>query len=215
MLVSIVITSYNYGRYISRCIESCLAQDLNAAEFEVIVVDDCSTDDTQSVLSTFRECENLRILSTSHNRGVAGAANLGIREASGEYVTRVDADDYISPALARKLADYLGVNQAVLGVTCDYSFVDENDQELGRKNARTDPIACGIMYRRSSLIDVGLYSVEWRHREEEELRARLGELYILAHSDELLYYYVMHSNNKTRQQDQMKLYRQRLVSLYG
>jgi glycosyltransferase involved in cell wall biosynthesis len=164
MLVSIVITSYNYGRYISRCIESCLAQDLNAAEFEVIVVDDCSTDDTQSVLSTFRECENLRILSTSHNRGVAGAANLGIREASGEYVTRVDADDYISPALARKLADYLGVNQAVLGVTCDYSFVDENDQELGRKNARTDPIACGIMYRRSSLIDVGLYSVEWRHR---------------------------------------------------
>ena len=98
MDVSIVVTAYNYARYIDECLDSCLSQQCTTLDYEVIVVDDGSTDDTPALLAC-RSDPRLRLLRID-NSGIEMAANQGFAAARGRYIVRVDADD----ALAR---DYL------------------------------------------------------------------------------------------------------------
>jgi len=93
MEIYVVVTNYNYGRYLGRCLRSLFAQSVERDKFEIIVVDDASTDDSSSILETFRE--NIRTTFNQTNRGLAYSANNGILMARGRYVVRVDADDYV------------------------------------------------------------------------------------------------------------------------
>lgn len=208
--VSIIITSFNYARFLPRCIEACLEQDMPRNDFEIVVVDDASTDDTASVLDRFKNSDNVRSIIKDRNEGVAAAANCGLREARGQFVTRVDADDVVATAFIRKLATRLEDTPGVFCVCCDYELVDPRGRSLGRFSARTHPISCGIMYRRTALIEAGLYAPEWRHLEEKELRARLGDEYTISYLDENLYSYLRHDRNKTNDLAAVSEYQRRL-----
>ena len=78
-------------------------------------------------------------------------------------------------------------------------MVDEYENILERKYAEKDNISCGIMYRRELLIELGSYNSGMRHKEEVELRKRLGEFYKIHHLKIPFYRYRMHNNNKTKQ----------------
>lgn len=201
MRTTIVITSHNYGQYIDRCVRSCLNQRLVTQEPEIIVVDDHSSDDTVERLQKFRQFSNFSLIHTEQNVGVAEAANMGIRQATSEFVVRVDADDYVSERFVYFLSEYLKANKEAFGVACDYILVDENERSLERRSAIDWPIACGILYRRDLLIRAGLYDSDFRHREEEELRMRLGADYHLEYMKMPLYRYRMHKSNKTKHPD--------------
>lgn len=88
---SIVIAVYNRQNLISRAIKSVLNQDSN--NWELIIVDDFSTDETKSVIKPFLVDKRLRYFKTELNSGVAIARNLGIRKAKGNYITFLDSDD--------------------------------------------------------------------------------------------------------------------------
>ncbi|MCW5875245.1 MAG: glycosyltransferase family 2 protein [Anaerolineales bacterium] len=209
MKASIIVTSFNYGAYIERCLRSCLAQNFSTDDYEVIVVDDASTDNTLEVLKKFKRFKNLRYFLNEENKGVAEAANVGIREAMGQYFVRVDADDYINEDLLPFLSRYLAENHDAFCVSCDYILVDEFGNKLERKYAETDPVSCGIMYRTDLIRNLGMYNSQFRHREEEELRARLANYYRIHHLRIPLYRYRMHKNNKTKDKlamDQFKEY---------
>lgn len=201
MRTTIVITSHNYGLYIERCVRSCLNQRLVRQAPEIIVVDDCSSDDTTERLQKFHQFDNFRLIQLENNVGVAEAANEGIRQAASEFVVRVDADDYVSERFVYFLSEYLKANPHAFGVACDYLLVDEAETKLERRSAIEFPISCGILYRRDLLLRAGLYDAEFRHREEEELRQRLGDDYHLEYMKMPLYRYRMHKTNKTKHPD--------------
>lgn len=95
LLLSYIIPAYNCGRYISACLASVFAQGLKGSEFEVIVVDDGSTDDTAEVVKNHCSThDNIRLVSTP-NRGAGMARNEGLRWARGRYVYFMDADDML------------------------------------------------------------------------------------------------------------------------
>lgn len=192
--VSVIVTNYNYGKYVQRCIRSVLNQ--NNVNHEVIVVDDCSTDNSIEMLKVFNE--DIRIFSTKENSGVAAAANLGINNAKGRFVIRVDADDYVSGDMCHFMKTYLESNHDAFCVSCDYQLVDDHENTIERKYAEFNPVSCGIMYRRDLLIQFGGYDDSQRHREEEELRKRLGEYYKIHHLRIPFYRYRMHNSNKTK-----------------
>lgn len=203
MRASIIVTSYNYGSYIERCLRSCLSQNFATGEYEVIVVDDASTDGTPQILEKFKDEPNLRVILNEKNVGVAEASNIGVRASRGQFFVRVDADDYVNKDLLFFLTRYLSENHDAFCVSCDYFLVDEFGNKLERKYAQKDPVSCGIMYRTDLISQLGLYNGEFRHREEEELRARLSEYYAIHHLRIPLYRYRMHKSNKTKNKEEM------------
>tara|TARA_R110002110_G_scaffold408765_2_gene630607 strand:+ start:487 stop:1113 length:627 start_codon:yes stop_codon:yes gene_type:complete len=193
--VSIVITNYNYGKFLARCVRSCLAQ--KSVNVEVIVVDDCSTDNSLKTLKTFKN--DVKIIANKENVGVAVAANMGIEAAKSQFVIRVDADDFVNADMCYIMSKYLISNHDAFCVSCDYFMVDEHENILERKYAEKNNISCGIMYRRDLLLEMGGYNPKMRHREEEELRKRLSEYYKIHHLKFPFYRYRMHNFNKTKE----------------
>ncbi|MCM8800232.1 MAG: glycosyltransferase, partial [Candidatus Omnitrophica bacterium] len=95
ILVSFVVPSYNYGRYLKDCLESILNQEGNY-KFEIIVIDDGSTDNTQQVLSNYSD-KRLRIIRHPKNLGHIATINEGLLGTKGEFIARIDPDDRYRP----------------------------------------------------------------------------------------------------------------------
>ncbi len=103
MFLSIVIPVFNAERYLANCLDSCLEQDLLAEDYEIVCVNDGSTDGSLALLRQYRQAHpNLVVLDDS-NHGVAVARNHGLDAAKGDYVWFVDADDAIAPGSLRRL----------------------------------------------------------------------------------------------------------------
>ena len=101
--VSVLLPAYNASRYVAGSIESILSQTFQ--DFELIVVDDGSTDGTLPVLERYARDSRVRIVALPTNRGIAGALNAGLAEANGELIARQDADDVSLPdRFARQIA---------------------------------------------------------------------------------------------------------------
>lgn len=92
MLFSIIINNYNYANYIAEAIESVLKQSYQ--NFEIIIVDDNSTDNSKEVLQTYSKCQNIKIIFLEENGGQANALNIGVENSNGDAICFLDADDY-------------------------------------------------------------------------------------------------------------------------
>lgn len=90
-LISVIITCYNYGRYLDQAIDSIIDQSYK--NVEIVVVDDGSTDNTQEVLKRYPKVKAVKV----HRVGVSAARNIGIQHSSGDYLIFLDADDYLLP----------------------------------------------------------------------------------------------------------------------
>jgi glycosyltransferase involved in cell wall biosynthesis len=101
-LISVLIDTYNYGRYVEEAIESAITQDFPACEREILVVDDGSTDDTEVRLRKF---DGAITYLRKPNGGQASAFNFGLRRARGKYVALLDADDYWLPGKLSRVVD--------------------------------------------------------------------------------------------------------------
>ncbi len=108
--VSVITTAYNAAPYIAQAIESVQAQ--THKDWELIIVDDASTDETVSVVRGYLNDSRVRLLQNSENRGPAGGRNRALEAAQGEWIAILDADDWYEPArleLLLRTAHQLGV----------------------------------------------------------------------------------------------------------
>jgi len=134
MKVSIIIPTYNREQYISQAIESALSQTLK--DIEVIVVDDGSTDNTEKVISPYRN--RINYIKTE-NGGVAHARNIGMEMAKGDYVSWLDSDDIYYPYKSELQANFLDKFPEIGMVYTEFSGFDDNGyfDEYHLKNYHT------------------------------------------------------------------------------
>lgn len=201
-MVSIIITCYNYGRYVERALRSCLNQSMEKGRMEIIVVNDASTDNTSAILSNYEN--DARIIHLAENKGLAGARNEGVRKAKGQYVVFLDADDYFHADTIKVQSLFLDENHTLDAVAIDYYLVDEKENHNEWVNAEEKPIACGIMFRKDLLIEIGLYDERFKAREEEDLRIRFLEKFKIYRIPLPLYRYRRHDNNMTNDVEKME-----------
>ena len=196
MEISVIITNYNYGKYLARSIRSALNQSYNKTEYEIIVVDDCSADSSRSILSSFGE--KINVIYNEKNLGLAASSNKAIKSAMGKYVIRLDADDFVHKDWLLIMHSFLAHNKDMDAVSTDYTEVDERENILKRKCGITWPIACSIMNRTDQIIQLGLYD-ETIPREDFEFRKRFLEAkYQIYNIPIPLYRYTMHSNSLSK-----------------
>jgi glycosyltransferase involved in cell wall biosynthesis len=158
MDVSIVITAYNYARYINECLDSCFDQQGTTLKYEVIVVDDGSTDDTPALLAC-RADPRLRLLRIE-NSGIEIASNQGFAAARGRYIVRVDADDALAP-------DYLACMAPMLEQSFDFCYADYtiiDGDSVAQEVVRLPNFDAAEVMRRGDFLATGtLYPAELLH----------------------------------------------------
>lgn len=126
-LVSIIMPSWNTGRYIAESIQSVLNQTYR--NWELIIVDDCSMDNTDQVVASFRD-DRIRYLHNKHNSGAALTRNYALREARGEWIAFLDSDDLWTPKKLEHQIGFMRGNGYVLSYT-EYEKIDEDSNPLG------------------------------------------------------------------------------------
>ena len=128
--ISVIIPCYNVGKYIRRCLDSILNQSISGVRIEVICVDDCSTDDTLSILTEYEQKypDIFMLIPLSRNMKQGYARNTALTYSNGDYITYVDADDYIDDCMLEKL--YLGITKYSCDIVeCGYSQFDDKSDD--------------------------------------------------------------------------------------
>lgn len=213
LLVSVIVPVYNQEKYIGRCLRSLLNQTIDHDKYEIIVVDDGSCDRTPYALDLFHDA--IKIITNKVNKGLPASLNTAIKAASGEFIVRVDSDDYVNKNFINFLHFYLDQNPSEDAVGCDYWLFNEKEEWLERVNSQTNPIACGIMFRKHQLIDIGLYDENFLCQEDVDLRVRFTKKYKISHLKLPLYRYRRHDNNLTNNVDDMEAFRKNLIHKHG
>ena len=200
--VSVIVPVYNQEKYIGRCLRSLLDQSLIRGKYEIIVINDGSTDKTSYALDIFKD--EIRVLSNRKNKGLSFSVNKGIKSAKGKFVIRVDSDDYVNKEFLNFMSVLLSSNPRFDAVCCDYYLVNDKENILSRKNGINNPIACGIMFRIKQLMDLGLYDSLFTVHEDKDLRYRFLQKHTIERLPLPLYRYRKHSSNITKNSMIMK-----------
>lgn len=128
-LVSIIMPSYNTGRFIKETIESVLAQSYSV--WELIIVDDCSTDNTDDVVNQYLADERICYIKNDTNSGAAVSRNRALREAKGKWIAFLDSDDLWEPDKLQKQISFMRDNGYHFSYT-NYIEIDEESKANGK-----------------------------------------------------------------------------------
>lgn len=200
-LVSIVLPAYNGEKYLHESIESCLTQSFT--DWELILVDDGSTDGTDRKIRSFHDP---RILSIRHsvNRRLPAALNTGFRLSRGEFLTWTSCDNRYAPQALETMVEFLKRNPATDLVYSDLRIIDESGAVV--RNQATGPteklpdwnvIGACFLYRREMAASIGEYTEECFLAEDYDYWLRASQRFRLTHLPVTLYDYRMHSDSLT------------------
>lgn len=155
MRLSIILPTFKVEKYILRCLESCINQDVPSIEYEIIVVNDGSPDKSRDIAAEFAEqCANVRIIDRE-NGGLSAARNTGLKAAKGEYIWFIDPDDWIEKnCLHQLLCKLESDNLDALWVS--WQRIDEDGCELvqfkdARRSDNTE-VMTGIEFMQNVLL---------------------------------------------------------------
>ena len=194
--ISVVVTNFNYGKYVRRCLRSLLNQDVERSRYEIIVIDDKSTDDSLKAMASFVDAGDIRVIVNNKNLGVGASARTGVDHSRGKYFVRVDADDYVQPPFLSMLYNFLRFCPQYVGVSCDYFLTDNDERILSVESFKKNGLACGLMLRTSYLEQIGSYNRKRRVFEDHDLSRRIDRAKVF-HLPVPLYNYVKHGKSLT------------------
>lgn len=191
--LTILITNYNYGKFLARCIRSCISQTMSKQEYNILIIDDCSEDNSKEILEHWDKKYNIKVIRNKKNVGLGTSCKIGVMNCETPYIARVDADDYISEDFCKTLYLYASTNKSH-AVACDYYEVDFDENIISRSSSKDKPIACGILFRTDSLEYVGNYS-SLRINEDKDLRKRFDKEFKMDFLNIPMYRYYRHKNS--------------------
>ena len=152
-MISFIIPAYNAENTIERAINSILNQKETEIEYEIIVIDDESTDNTEIKMKKFEQNTKIKYYK-KENTGVADTRNYGVEKSKGEYIIFVDSDDYIADNLLKDIEIY--IKQKIDLIKWNPIFVYENKQEkmpsVEFKNVKGEQ-GFNLLFGRDNLID--------------------------------------------------------------
>lgn len=211
--ISVIVAARNQEKYIGRCIRSLMNQTFETKDYEIIVINDASNDRTRYALELFEN--DIRLINNEAQLGLPGSLNVGIRAAHGQFIIRVDGDDYVNTHYLDVMSYFLKSNPYMDAVACDYLEVDDHENVLARKNGIDHPIGCAIMFRMEQIVDIGLYDEGFLAHEDKDLRFRFEEKYTVHRIELPLYRYRKHETNMTNNAELMDKHHEELQKKHG
>lgn len=221
--------AYNAEQYLADVMKSLLEQTF--PDFELIVVDDGSTDRSSEILEEYARRDSRVYVLTQENQGLGRALNNGLERASGKYIVRADADDFSYPRRLEcqvvfmearpgvvasgtgvMLVDPLGIPISQLSVFSDHDAI-ETELLQGNGSAICHP---SVILRRDALLQIGGYDPTWRVTEDLDLFLRLARVGQLANLPDILLDWRQHlgSTNHSKRERQLNEVREILKAAH-
>ncbi|RAL20711.1 hypothetical protein DL240_15450 [Lujinxingia litoralis] len=212
-LVTVYITCHNYGRYLEQAVESVLQQSLKS--WELILVDDASSDETPEICRRYAEQEGARVRVVRHEQaqGLQRNANQVLELARGKYIMRLDADDWLDESALLVMSDRLERRPEVALVYPNYFYVDAEGRYLGveqRKLPGTEARLLDLpahgactMVRRRVLKALGGYDERHNAQDGYELWLKVSRSYPVEGVATPLFYYRQHPESLSRNEDRL------------
>ncbi len=210
-IVSVLLPVYNAKKYVAPAIDSILAQTFT--DFELIIIDDGSTDGSPAILQTYAARDNRIRLISRENRGLIATLNEMLDLAKGTFLARMDADDISLPERLAHQVEFLQQHPDVVCVGGDYEIIDpagrlvsratmpEDNAEIQRRILSGSTIInhpCA-MIRRDALRQIGGYDNTMVTVEDLDMLLRIGEIGNLANLREFVLQYRFHPNSVSAQ----------------
>jgi glycosyltransferase involved in cell wall biosynthesis len=202
--ISIVLPTYNGASgYLDQSIQSCLKQDYS--DWELIIVDDASTDNTRELVSRYVDEEpRIRCIGHSVNRKLPAALNTGFENATGQYHTWTSDDNYYKPNALGELVTYLEQHRDIDVVYTDYTLVDQDGAVVEVKRIcdvdellQNSCIGPSFLCRSFVFTELGGYSDEFFLAEDYDYWLRASAQFQLRPLHKNLYYYRLHQDSLT------------------
>jgi glycosyltransferase involved in cell wall biosynthesis len=185
--VSIIIPMFNVEQFLEKCLHSVYQQELNEDDFEIVLIDDQSPDDSKTkALDLIKYRTNAKVIIHNTNKGLGGARNTGILESTGQYILFLDADDWYMPKTLSKIlsiaeinnldilefgAQGISVNGEITYTHAASSNICSDGVSYYQKLRYMDS-ACNKLYSRSFLMNNELFFLERLYIEDYEFNTR-------------------------------------------
>lgn len=211
-VISVVICSYNRATYLPKSINSVLSQSFK--DFEIIIVDDASTDNTSEVVAEVgKKDARVKYFKNEQNLGISKSRNRGVSLSSGKYIAMLDSDDYwIDDDKLQKQFDIISKDKKIALVGTGIVLVNENGEELKKDIFNTDDESIrhkilsknqfaqsSVLFRKSVFNECGGYDESLIVCEDLDLWLRFGQKYNFANLSEPMTAYLMHPSGISKQ----------------
>lgn len=213
--VSVIVPVYNVEKYLDKCLNSLVNQTLK--DIEIIVINDGSTDNSKKIIDKYKKEYPALIKSVNtKNRGIGPARNLGIKKATGKYITFVDSDDYLKEDALEKAFNHIKENNSDIVI---YDWYEVNDKyeiinEVTIKSFLTTPLnnnkellflinpgPCNKLYKRELFKDISFPESKIKYEDLMTIIKVLVSAKRISKLDEKIYYYLIRANGETKTVD--------------
>lgn len=187
--ISVIMSVYNGSRYLQEAVNSILVQTFN--DFEFLIIDDGSTDDTWEILSKYAAKDSrIKLSKNITNIGLTQSLNKLLKLVQGDYIARMDADDVSLPIRFEKQVKTLEENLDIVLVSSELEYINSEGQAIGRSQRSDIPKVVAwnllfynhvgghsqVMFRKEIIKKLGGYSADFRYAQDYELWLRLIKL---------------------------------------
>lgn len=200
---------HNGARYLREAISSILNQ--TEKEFEFIIIDDASTDESKSIIHSFGD-PRIIFIKNPQNLGLTKSLNIALQKSTGTYIARMDADDIALPERLTVQKNFLDTHPDIVCVGSALRIIDEHGVERGTKSVFTDPDLLAfhmrlknqmahptMMFRKDIILSVGGYDEAFRYVQDYDLWSRLLDKgYKFSNIDTPLLLYRSHTGSITQ-----------------
>ncbi|MDD2656660.1 MAG: glycosyltransferase [Patescibacteria group bacterium] len=207
--VSIIMSTYNNAEFIAKAIESVLVQSF--VDFEFIIINDNSNDNAEEIMQSFVD-DRIVYLKNQENKGLVFNLNKGIKIAKGEYIARIDSDDWwLDKDKLQKQVDFLDNNLdcALVGTWAKVYNIENknifnivhptNFAEIKNKMlTKSCFVHSSVLFRKSVSLECGNYDTQEKYVEDYGLWMRMGEKYRLANIGEYGVGYLLNEKGETQ-----------------
>jgi glycosyltransferase involved in cell wall biosynthesis len=214
MKVSIIIPTYNAQKTIRKAVNSALKQNFPKKEFEIIVINDGSTDNTLNVLKSYGT--RIKLINNHKNIGAVKAANKGFKKSQGKYLIKLDSDDVFKSSIIKEMARVLDEKPQVNFVYSDYyeNTLDKKINFVLTGNNIFNTVSVGVMYRRKEFKKFGFYNANVIFPEYDLLLRTQGK-WFGHHIGKCLFYYNRSSASLTGKKELVDRGISQLRTLYS
>lgn len=209
-MVTVYITNYNYGLYIEKAIESVLNQSYT--NYELIIIDDGSTDNSMEIIEKYRENTKIQII-YQKNRGLNITNNIAMRLAKGEFIVRLDADDYLDSEYLEIMVEKITSDAEIGLVFPDFYYVNNIGTIIGEEKrfnfeeevSLYDLPAHGActMIRLAFLKILGGYNESFSCQDGYDLWLKFINVHKVVNVNKPLFSYRRHGNNLTNNEERI------------